>query len=92
MLSELLEKEKYAELKRRFTAAWTVSTTAIFHDKRAYYKNTRAIPKQTTIPQYHQRDKRVLLPSSARSVHFRSLRAERGWDNPNVFQVCTLMS
>jgi len=91
---ELLEKPKYAELKRRFTVDVNSVHNGYFsQDKKGVYKNTRG-DTQADDDTYNtiMRDKEWLLSFECplRFIFSHSALKE-GWDNPNVFQVCTLI-
>lgn len=91
---ELLEKPKYAELKQRFTAGVENAHNGYFsQDKKGVYKNTRG-DTQADDDTYNtiMRDKEWLLSFECplRFIFSHSALKE-GWDNPNVFQVCTLI-
>ncbi|HBR33736.1 MAG TPA: type III deoxyribonuclease, partial [Firmicutes bacterium] len=91
---ELLEKPKYAELKRRFTVDMNSVHNGYFsQDKKGVYKNTRG-DTQADDDTYNtiMRDKEWLLSFECplRFIFSHSALKE-GWDNPNVFQVCTLI-
>ncbi len=91
---ELLEKPQYAELKRRFTAdVESVHNGYFSQDKKGVYKNTRGdtLADDDTYNTI-MRDKEWLLSFECplRFIFSHSALKE-GWDNPNVFQVCTLI-
>lgn len=91
---ELLERPKYAPLKERFTTAVEKVHDGYFsQDKKGNYKNT----KGDTLDDYDtyntiMKDKEWLLSFDCplRFIFSHSALKE-GWDNPNVFQVCTLI-
>ena len=91
---ELLERPKYAPLKERFTATVEKAHDGYFsQDKKGNYKNT----KGDTLDDYDtyntiMKDKEWLLSFDCplRFIFSHSALKE-GWDNPNVFQVCTLI-
>ena len=91
---ELLEKDKYAEIKRRFIAGVDHVHNGYFsQDKKGVYKNTRGdtLADDDTYNTI-MRDKEWLLSFECplRFIFSHSALKE-GWDNPNVFQVCTLI-
>ncbi|NLA76754.1 MAG: DEAD/DEAH box helicase family protein, partial [Clostridiales bacterium] len=92
--AELLARAKYAELRDRFTANIDSIHNGYFsQDKKGNYKNT----KGDTLDDYDtyntiMKDKEWLLSFDCplRFIFSHSALKE-GWDNPNVFQVCTLI-
>lgn len=92
--AELIAKPKYAPLKDKFNADIFKAHNGYFsQDKKGIYKNTKgdtAADDDTynTI----MKDKEWLLSSECplRFIFSHSALKE-GWDNPNVFQVCTLI-
>ena len=91
---ELLNKPKFAALRERFPAeASRVHDGYFSQDKKGNYKNTKGDTQDdqstyTTI----MKDKEWLLSFDCplRFIFSHSALKE-GWDNPNVFQVCTLI-
>ncbi len=91
---ELINQPKYAELKRKFPASVeTVHNGYFSQDKKGTFKDT----KGDTIADYDtyntiMKDKEWLLSFDCplRFIFSHSALKE-GWDNPNVFQVCTLI-
>lgn len=91
---ELLNLSKYAELKKQFPADVQAVHNGYFsQDKKGSFKNT----KGDTIADYDtyntiMKDKEWLLSFDCplRFIWSHSALKE-GWDNPNVFQVCTLI-
>ncbi|MDD4593153.1 MAG: hypothetical protein PHG06_22440, partial [Parabacteroides sp.] len=91
---ELLNKSKYAPLRERFTSDATAVHNGYFsQDKKGRYKDT----KGDSLDDYDtyntiMRDKEWLLSFDCplRFIFSHSALKE-GWDNPNVFQVCTLI-
>ncbi len=91
---ELLSLPKYAELKKQFPADVTAIHDGYFsQDKKGAFKNT----KGDTLADYDtyntiMKDKEWLLSFNCplRFIWSHSALKE-GWDNPNVFQVCTLI-
>lgn len=91
---ELLEKSKYTELKSRFSIDVEHVHNGYFsQDRKGVYKNTKGDTRAdddtyNTI----MRDKEWLLSFECplRFIFSHSALKE-GWDNPNVFQVCTLI-
>ena len=91
---ELLEQPKYAPLKERFTATTGKVHDGYFsQDKKGNYKNTGGdtLDDHTTYNTI-MKDKEWLLSFDCplRFIFSHSALKE-GWDNPNVFQVCTLI-
>jgi len=92
--SELLALPKFAALREQFTAAVADVHGGYFsQDKKGNFKNTRG----DTADDYDtysliMKDKERLLSfeTSLRFIFSHSALKE-GWDNPNVFQVCTLI-
>ena len=92
--NELISQSKYAPLKAQFPAsAETVHNGYFSQDKKGKFKNT----KGDTIADYDtyntiMKDKEWLLSFDCplRFIFSHSALKE-GWDNPNVFQVCTLI-
>lgn len=92
--SELMALPKYQALQGRFPAAVTNVHDGYFsQDKKGAYKNT----KGDTLADYDtyntiMKDKEWLLSYDCplRFIFSHSALKE-GWDNPNVFQVCTLI-
>ena len=92
--NELMQKEKYAVLKEKFATSVTNSHNGYFsQDKKGVFKDT----KGDTIADFDtyntiMRDKEWLLSFDCplRFIFSHSTLKE-GWDNPNVFQVCTLI-
>ena len=94
LYAELMALHKYAPLKGRFTAdAECVHNGYFSQDKKGNLKNT----KGDTLDDYStyntiMKDKEWLLSFDCpmRFIFSHSALKE-GWDNPNVFQVCTLI-
>ncbi|MDR0914623.1 MAG: DEAD/DEAH box helicase family protein [Oscillospiraceae bacterium] len=92
--NELLNREKYAVLRDRFNTAVNKAHNGYFsQDKKGNYKDT----KGDTLDDYNtyntiMKDKEWLLSFDCplRFIFSHSALKE-GWDNPNVFQVCTLI-
>lgn len=92
--AELMNLPKYAELHGRFPADVARVHDGYFsQDKKGNYKNTRG----DTLDDYNtyntiMKDKEWLLSFDCplRFIFSHSALKE-GWDNPNVFQVCTLI-
>ncbi|MEG2164180.1 MAG: DEAD/DEAH box helicase family protein [Bacteroidales bacterium] len=92
--NELLELPKFASLKERFTTEVTKAHNGYFsQDKKGNLKNTKGdtIADDDTYNTI-MRDKEWLLSFECplRFIFSHSALRE-GWDNPNVFQVCTLI-
>ena len=94
LYAELMGLPKYEPLKSRFTADVSSVHDGYFsQDKKGNYKNT----KGDTLDDYNtyntiMKDKEWLLSFDCplRFIFSHSALKE-GWDNPNVFQVCTLI-
>ena len=91
--NELINRPKYAELKAKYNDAHAAHNGYFSQDKKGIYKDT----KGDTIADYDtyntiMKDKEWLLSFDCplRFVWSHSALKE-GWDNPNVFQVCTLI-
>lgn len=92
--NELIEKPHFAELKKYFnTDVEKVHNGYFSQDKKGIYKNTKG-DTQADDDTYNtiMRDKEYLLSFECpmRFIFSHSALKE-GWDNPNVFQVCTLI-
>ena len=91
---ELINKPKYAPLKEKFPASCDKVHNGYFsQDKKGTFKDT----KGNTLADYDtyntiMKDKEWLLSFDCplRFIFSHSALKE-GWDNPNVFQVCTLI-
>ncbi len=91
---ELIARNRYEPLRRRFpAAAESVHNGYFSQDKKGRLKNTRG----NTLDDYDtyntiMKDKEWLLSFDCplRFIFSHSTLKE-GWDNPNVFQVCTLI-
>lgn len=91
---ELINKPKYAELKDRFNPDVEKAHNGYFsQDKKGIYKNTKGdtLADDDTYNTI-MKDKEYLLSFDCpmRFIFSHSALKE-GWDNPNVFQVCTLI-
>lgn len=91
---ELLEKPKYVELKKYFDTSVEKAHNGYFsQDKKGVYKNTKGdtLADDDTYNTI-MKDKEWLLSFDCplRFIFSHSALKE-GWDNPNVFQVCTLI-
>ena len=94
LYAELISVPKYAPLREHFSAdAAAVHDGYFSQDKKGNYKNTRG-DTQDDFSTYNtiMRDKEWLLSFACplRFIFSHSALKE-GWDNPNVFQVCTLI-
>ena len=92
--NELMSKEKYAPLKTYFNTDVEKAHNGYFsQDKKGVYKNTKGdtLADDDTYNTI-MRDKEWLLSFECplRFIFSHSALKE-GWDNPNVFQVCTLI-
>lgn len=92
--NELLNNPKYAELKEKFNANVAKAHNGYFsQDKKGVLKNTKG-DTQADDDTYNtiMKDKEWLLSFDCplRFIFSHSALKE-GWDNPNVFQVCTLI-
>ena len=91
---ELIAKEKYAPIRERFSADISKIHNGYFsQDKKGRLKDTKG-DTQADDDTYNtiMRDKEWLLSFDCplRFIFSHSALKE-GWDNPNVFQVCTLI-
>ena len=91
---ELLQREKFAPLRSKFPATSVNVHNGYFsQDKKGVFKNTKGdtIADDDTYNTI-MRDKEWLLSFECplRFIFSHSALKE-GWDNPNVFQVCTLI-
>lgn len=91
---ELINKPKYAELKDKFNHDVEKAHNGYFsQDKKGVYKNTKGdtLADDDTYNTI-MKDKEYLLSFDCpmRFIFSHSALKE-GWDNPNVFQVCTLI-
>lgn len=91
--NELINRPKYVELKEKYSDAHAAHNGYFSQDKKGAYKDT----KGDTIADYDtyntiMKDKEWLLSFDCplRFIWSHSALKE-GWDNPNVFQVCTLI-
>ena len=91
--NELINRPKYAELKERYNDSHAAHNGYFSQDKKGAYKDT----KGDTLADYDtyntiMKDKEWLLSFDCplRFIWSHSALKE-GWDNPNVFQVCTLI-
>lgn len=94
LYTELIALPKYAQLRGRFTIDATRVHDGYFsQDKKGNYKDTKG-DTQDDYSTYNtiMRDKEWLLSFDCplRFIFSHSALKE-GWDNPNVFQVCTLI-
>lgn len=92
--NELIEKPCFAELKKYFNSDVEKAHNGYFsQDKKGAYKNTKGdtLADDNTYNTI-MRDKEYLLSFECpmRFIFSHSALKE-GWDNPNVFQVCTLI-
>lgn len=92
--NELINKPKYAELKDRFNPDVEKAHNGYFsQDKKGMYKDTKGdtLDDNNTYNTI-MKDKEYLLSFECpmRFIFSHSALKE-GWDNPNVFQVCTLI-
>lgn len=92
--NELLSTPKFAELREKFQTEVSKAHNGYFsQDKKGNYKNTKG-DTQLDDDTYNtiMRDKEWLLSFECplRFIFSHSALKE-GWDNPNVFQVCTLI-
>lgn len=92
--TELLEKPKYAAIRERFPSDVSKVHNGYFsQDKKGHLKDTKG-DTQADDDTYNtiMRDKEWLLSFECplRFIFSHSALKE-GWDNPNVFQVCTLI-
>ena len=92
--NELIAKDKYVPLRDRFTSNIEAMHNGYFsQDKKGVFKNTKGdtLADDDTYNTI-MRDKEWLLSFDCplRFIFSHSALKE-GWDNPNVFQVCTLI-
>lgn len=92
--TELINKPKYEELRNRFNPNVELAHNGYFsQDKKGTYKDTKGdtLADDSTYNTI-MRDKEYLLSFECpmRFIFSHSALKE-GWDNPNVFQVCTLI-
>lgn len=94
LYTELIALPKYAELQKHFPAgAQRVHDGYFSQDKKGNYKNTKGDTlDDTSTYNTIMKDKEWLLSFDCplRFIFSHSALKE-GWDNPNVFQVCTLI-
>ena len=94
LYTELIALPKYAELRKYFPAdAGCVHDGYFSQDKKGNYKNTKGNTlDDTSTYNTIMKDKEWLLSFDCplRFIFSHSALKE-GWDNPNVFQVCTLI-
>lgn len=92
--NELMSLDKYAPLKKKFNTAVEKAHNGYFaQDKKGIYKNTTGDTQaDDDIYNTIMKDKAWLLSFECplRFIFSHSALKE-GWDNPNVFQVCTLL-
>lgn len=91
---ELLARPKYEPLRNRFDSDVSRAHDGYFsQDKKGNYKNTRGdTPDDYSTYNTIMRDKEWLLSFDCPLRFIFSHQAlKEGWDNPNVFQVCTLI-
>lgn len=90
---ELLALPKFAELRERYQSRDGIHDGYFSQDKKGIFKNTRG-DTQADYDTYNtiMKDKEWLLSFDCplRFIFSHSALKE-GWDNPNVFQVCTLI-
>nr|WP_294509306.1 DEAD/DEAH box helicase family protein [uncultured Bilophila sp.] len=91
---ELLNLPKYAELKERFrNPVEKVHDGYFSQDKKGNYKDTRGdtLDDYTTYNTIMKDKERLLSFECPLRFIFSHSALKEGWDNPNVFQVCTLI-
>lgn len=90
---ELMALPKYAKLQSRFPSRTGIHDGYFSQDKKGTFKNTKG-DTQADYDTYNtiMRDKEWLLSFDCplRFIFSHSALKE-GWDNPNVFQICTLI-
>ncbi len=91
---ELLEKSKYAELKKYFNTQVEKAHNGYFsQDKKGIYKNTKGntLADDDTYNTIMKEKEWLLSFDCPLRFIFSHSALKEGWDNPNVFQVCTLI-
>lgn len=91
---ELLDLPRYAELKERFfTPVEDVHDGYFSQDKKGNYKDTKGDSQDdsTTYNTIMKDKERLLSFECPLRFIFSHSALKEGWDNPNVFQVCTLI-
>ena len=94
LYTQLIALPKYAELQKHFPAGAQLVHDGYFsQDKKGNYKNTRGDTlDDTSTYNTIMKDKEWLLSFDCPLRFLFSHSAlKEGWDNPNVFQVCTLI-
>lgn len=92
--NELLALPKYAPLKDKFATEVTAAHDGYFsQDKKGNYKNTKGdtAADEDTYNLIMKDKERLLSFESPLRFIFSHSALKEGWDNPNVFQVCTLI-
>jgi len=91
---ELIAKPKYAPLRERFSPDVSAAHNGYFsQDKKGRLKDTKgdtAADDDTYNTIMRDKEKLLSFSSPLRFIFSHSALKE-GWDNPNVFQVCTLI-
>jgi len=91
---ELIAKPKYAPLRERFSPDVSAAHNGYFsQDKKGRLKDTKgdtAADDDTYNTIMRDKEKLLSFASPLRFIFSHSALKE-GWDNPNVFQVCTLI-
>lgn len=92
--NELIALPKYAPLKEKFATEVTAAHDGYFsQDKKGNYKNTKGdtAADDDTYNLIMKDKERLLSFDSPLRFIFSHSALKEGWDNPNVFQVCTLI-
>ena len=92
--NELLEKPKYVELKKYFNTQVEKAHNGYFsQDKKGVYKNTKGdtLADDGTYNTIMKEKEWLLSFDCPLRFIFSHSALKEGWDNPNVFQVCTLI-
>ncbi len=92
--NELIEKPKYAELKKYFNTNVELAHDGYFsQDKKGVYKNTKGdtLADDDTYSLIMKDKEKLLSFECPLRFIFSHSALKEGWDNPNVFQVCTLL-
>ncbi|WP_288940738.1 DEAD/DEAH box helicase family protein [uncultured Alistipes sp.] len=92
--NELLALPKFAPLKEKFATEVTAAHDGYFsQDKKGNYKNTKGdtAADDDTYNLIMKDKERLLSFESPLRFIFSHSALKEGWDNPNVFQVCTLI-
>lgn len=92
--TELIELERYKPLKEKYCQDLDEIHGGYFSkDKKGKYKNTKGTSKddEDTYKLIMKDKERLLSLNTPLRFIFSHSTLKEGWDNPNVFQVCTLI-